>query len=35
LNAAAMAAEIGKPVGYRQVDTSGAERAAQRIAQLL
>jgi pimeloyl-ACP methyl ester carboxylesterase/predicted glycosyltransferase len=33
--AAAMAAEIGRPVDYRPVQTDGARRAAERIAELL
>jgi hypothetical protein len=33
--AAAIAAEIGRPVDYRPVDTDGAARAASLIAELL
>jgi hypothetical protein len=33
--AAAMAAEIGRPVDYRPVETDGAERAAAMLAELL
>jgi UDP-N-acetylglucosamine:LPS N-acetylglucosamine transferase len=31
----AIAAELGRPVDYRPVETDGAARAAKRIAQLL
>jgi UDP-N-acetylglucosamine:LPS N-acetylglucosamine transferase len=33
--AAAIAAELARPVDYRPVETDGAQRAAQRIAELL
>jgi hypothetical protein len=33
--AAAIAAEIGRPVHYREVETDGALKAAARIAEML
>ena len=33
--AAAIAEEIGRPVDYRPVETDGARKAAERIAELL